>query len=157
MTTKSSTKTKKENAKYLGACFIALGAIIGFLIIELYCFSALNKPQSYLDRQKTLAFDDLVDSYIYEMFSDPDKQQAAAVTGSGITEDDDLYVDFVITKYEDRFIPISRKNARLHFQCHDENGEKSNGCSFAYWYGEEVETSEEEREEVRKLVDEGSD
>lgn len=148
---KSSSKaTKHAEAWHLGAIYIALGLIIATLATAVL-YLAKNHA-SYADRQKVLAFESLIDGYLYEEFTVPG-ERTIIVEGSGVTEDRDLYTDFTIINYQGG-TPVTKQPARVHFQCHDENGrEKTNGCAHAYWYGDIVETTEEERTAWRADLD----
>lgn len=78
--------------------------------------------------------------------------KSAFVTGYGVTDDKDLYADFIMTEYEDH-VPIRYKKARLHFQC-DQKTDRISDCSHALWAEKEwTETSEEYRAEYRSYND----
>lgn len=154
-TKKSSKSTKTKTAKttkatidhnHIGKCFVAFGLIITALLFGF--FYLLGQRKSYDEKQKLLAFDSLVQSYLDEEFY-ISGERTATVTGKGMTDDNDLYYDFVINTLENNVIMTNQK-ARLHFQCHEADSLKlKNGCSKAYWYGDVVETSAEFREKSR--------
>lgn len=151
--TKTSTKTARTarpaavDHNHVGKCFVAFGLIITALLFGF--FYLLGQKPTYAEKQKLAAFDELAESYLYDTFS-IEGERGATVTGSGMTDDNDLYYDFIITNYENR-IPMSYQKARLHFQCHEKDSLKlkDTGCSYAYWYGDEHETSAEYREKAR--------
>ena len=157
MATKKSSKSSKTKTtkttrpavdhSHVGKCFVAFGLIITALLFGLFYY--MGQAKSYVDQQKLLAFDDLVDSYLYSNFV-VESEQGATVTGKGMTKDNDLYYDFIITNYEDH-IPVSYKKARLHFQCHEKDSLKlkDTGCAYTYWYDEKHETSAEYLEKAR--------
>ena len=128
-----------------------IGALIGFRVYR------ENTALKYQEEQELQAFRGLASSYISTLF-EKEGEQTGNLTDIGVTEDGDLYADFVITKYEDH-VPQSTQKARLHFQC-DGKTDRVSGCAHAFWYGEEEATSEEYREkysfyikETERLVD----
>ena len=153
MATKKSTKSKIKpktakatyspvNASYCGKCFVALALIITMILFGLFYY--MGRSKTSLEAQEVQAFRSLAESYINEKFS-IDGVQSATTTNVGVTKDKDLYVDFVITKYEDH-VPTARQNARLHFQCNNnQTNITSSNCAHAYSYDDWVEVSEEEK------------
>ena len=145
-TKKSSKSTKTKTAKttrsarpavdhsHIGKCFVAFGLIITALLFGF--FYLLGQRKTYTETQEIKAFRDVADAYIQEHFAIPE-ERTAEITGYGITKDNDLYADFEIIKYVNH-VALSKQPARLHFQCHDENNQPKEHCSFAYWYGEET-------------------
>lgn len=149
---KSSKTTKTQKVDHathssFGRLITALGLVIVMLLFGV--FYLLGQKPTYAERQKLAAFDELAKSYLYDTFS-IEGERGATVTGSGMTDDNDLYYDFIITNYENH-IPMSYQKARLHFQCHEQDSLKlkDTGCSYAYWYDDEHETSAEYREKAR--------
>lgn len=156
MATKKSSKTSKTTKTQkvdhvthssFGKLITALGLVIVMLLFGV--FYLLGQKPTYAEKQKLAAFDELAESYLYDTFT-IEGERGATVTGSGMTDDNDLYYDFIITNYENH-IPMSYQKARLHFQCHEQDSLKlkDTGCSYAYWYGDEHETSAEYREKAR--------
>lgn len=149
--TVKTTKTAPVDHNHIGKCFIAFGLIITALLFGL--FYLMGQSKTYAEKQKLLAFDGLVETYLYDQ-NFVEGEQVATVLGSGLTDDDDLYYDFVITKLEDH-VPISARKGRLHFQCHEQDSLnlKDYGCARAYWYDDWVDTSAEYRATARTLID----
>lgn len=145
-----TTKTASVDHNHLGKCFIALGLVLTALLFGFFYY--LGQSKTYIEKQKLLAFDGLVETYLYD-HNFIEGEQVAGVLGSGLTEDNDLYYDFVVTKVEDH-IPISARKGRLHFQCHEQDSLKlkDTGCAYAYWYGDWADTSTEYRETARTIV-----
>jgi len=140
-------KSKSFNYKYLS---IILGVLfVGFLIsFRVYLE---NTALSYEEEQELQAFRGLASSYISTLF-EKEGEQTGDLTDIGVTDDGDLYADFLITKIKDH-VPQSTQKARLHFQC-DGKTDRVSGCAHAFWYGEEEETSEEYREKYAFYVQE---
>jgi len=143
----SIKKSKSFNFKTLSIIFgiLFFGTVISWKVY------VDNTALSYQEAQELQAFEGLAKNYIYNQFEIVN-ERTATVTNFGVTDDNDLYADFTITKYKDR-IPISTQPARLHFQCNGKT-DRASGCAHAYWYGEEVETSEESREKMRYFFSE---
>lgn len=136
-----TTKSSPVDHNHLGKCFIALGLVLTALLFGFFYY--LGQSKTYSEQQKLLAFDSLVESYLNEDFT-IDGKQSPIVTGSGLTDDNDLYYDFVIAEYDNHTI-VSFRPARLHFQCHEQDSLKlkTTGCSRAYWQGDWESTSAE--------------
>ena len=146
MVKKKSTK-KIETFNYK-ALSMALGvATVGLTIATGWLAST---RVSYQESQELQAFKGLADSYIYEQFY-RENEQTANMTGIGVTDDKDLYVDFTVTKFEDH-VPQANRKGRMHFQCNQKTDRKS-GCAHAFWYGEWEDTSEEYRTAYREYID----
>ena len=146
MVKKKSTK-KNTNCDYkalsiaLGIATVGLAVAVGWLT---------STRISYQESQELQAFEGLASAYIYNSFA-IDGEQTATIDDIGVTDDKDLYVDFIITKYEDH-VPQANRKSRLHFQC-DQKTDKSSGCAHAYWYGDWEETTEEYRAMYRAYID----
>lgn len=151
MATKKSSRQKSKTVKHtpaeaqkIGKLVVIFGVLLA-CILGVFFYIKSNKGLSYADQQRIHAFDGLAKNYLYQTFT-KDGEQTAVMTGSGITDDNDLYADFVIEKFEDHII-VSYQKARLHFQCHKKDSlEFKDGCSYAYWYDEEKETSDASRD-----------
>ena len=148
---KSSKKAALVEANHCGKCFIALGAVILVLLGMIFCLSKNQK--SNLENQEAIAFEGVVSRMISEEYF-IEGERAAIVTGLGISDDNDLYADFIITKYEGH-IPISNQPARIHFQCHeaDDVWKFKDNCAHALWVGDIAETSEEYRSAYRTYIE----
>lgn len=169
MTTKKShAKTKSNSKKSTGkSCSCScnckiISLILGIVVVGLLAtiiFLAKNQ-KTYEEEKRLQAFETLANSYIDElsMYSEENREgKTATLTGIGITDDNDLYFDFTITKY-DNHVPVSTQDGRLHFQCDDRSGkmigvDAPDGCAKAYSYGEEVATSAELQETYRQYLE----
>jgi len=150
---KSSTLRKSPAANNRFAILFAIVAFISLATVASISFIlGTHKSKTYMEQQELLAFRGLADQYAYNQFF-IEGQQAASVTGLGMTDDNDLYADILITKIDNR-IPISRRKARLHFQCHEADSLKlKDGCAYAWWYGDWEDTSAEYREAYQNYID----
>lgn len=160
MATKKSSQSKTKTTKntksavdhnHIGKCFVAFGLIITVLLFGF--FYLLGQRKTYMEKQELLAFRGAVETMIYDKF-EVEGERAATVTGFGMTNDNDLYADFVIQKFVDH-VPQSYQKARIHFQCHEKDSLKlKDNCAHAYWYGDEVETSAEFRAKYQTYINE---
>ena len=162
-TLKSKTKSNSFNFKTLSA---VLGIFCAGLIVAVIFLAENQKTPE--ERKRLVAFEPLASAYIdhLSMYSEDGKAgKAARATDIGVTDDNDLYIDFTITETENH-VPVSTRPGRLHFQCDDHSGlvitgglnengaPKEAGCAFAYWYGDAEETSPEFREKYRHYIEE---
>lgn len=141
-----NTKTIKRQAaavdhNHIGKCFIVIGLILTALIFG-FCYY-MSEAKTEADKQKIQAFDGLVSNMLYEDNS-IEGERGVVVGETGITDDGDLYVDFVKVKYENDVI-VAKQPARIHFQCNQKTTEDYApiGCAHAYWYGDWEEVAEE--------------
>ncbi|MBR3256745.1 hypothetical protein IKG02_00425 [Candidatus Saccharibacteria bacterium] len=157
---KASKPTRTSNYKSACNCpsYLCLSIFLGLLLVLSLLFNiCLSKDRKTYEEQKRLiAFEPLASSYIYNLYEN-DPSKVATATGVGITEDDDLYIDFYVTEY-DNHVPLSTKKARLHFQCDDHSGkvfgtDSPDGCAFAYWYDEPKALPEEYQEKSRAFYE----
>ena len=148
------TKKSKSKISLYKITTITLSVLIIILFV-IIIYLAKNKI-SYEDSQKIQAFESITKSYIAETLF-VENEQTAKVTDFGMTDDKDLYADFVVTKY-DNSVPIATRTARLHFQCANDSNSNDNisahDCSEAYRYDDWEKTSEEYREKYRHYIDE---
>ena len=130
--TKTIKTQKVDHATH--SSFGKLIAMLGLIIVMLLfgVFYLIGQRKTYMESQEILAFRSVVDVMIDEQFA-TEGERSAQVTGLGITDDKDLYADFIITKYEDH-TPVAQQKARLHFQC--QNLQPGQNCAHAYWYGD---------------------
>lgn len=146
MVKKKSTK-KIETFDYKALSMVLGVATVGLAIATGWLASTRI---SYQESQELQAFKGLAGSYIYEQFY-RENEQTANMTGIGVTDDKDLYVDFTVTKFEDH-VPQANQKGRMHFQCSQKTDRKS-GCAHAFWYGEWEDTGEEYRTAYREYID----
>ncbi len=152
---KQPTKNKKHletEHKRMGKLVVIFGVLLVCILAVFFAVKSDALFCDYASQQKLHAFEGLAKAYLEEQF-EKDGDTAVFTGEMGVTDDKDLYLDFIIAKYEDRVI-VSTKNARLHFQCHDENFKwKETGCAYAYWYDKEKEVSDENQEAQREFVE----
>lgn len=144
MATKKSSKSSKTKTQKVdhathssfGKLITALGLVIVMLLFGV--FYLLGQRKTYMESQEVLAFRSVVENMLYGEFAND--EQGAYVTGLGVTDDKDLYADFVLVKYTDH-TPVSQQKARIHFQC--KSYREYGSCAHAYWYGDWEDISEE--------------
>lgn len=163
-TKKPRTKSipKKPTGKSCSCNCKILSLILGVIVIGLLIAVAflVKNQKTYEEEKRLQAFETLANYYIDElsMYSEESREgKIATLTGIGVTDDNDLYFDFIITNYKDH-VPVSTQDGRLHFQCDNRSGKvvgtnNPEGCALAYWYGEETETPLEFQETYRKYIE----
>ena len=152
--TKKAPKTSKnprKSSKNNNFNYKILSLILAILLVVVSAFAIYfyKNQRTYEEEKRLAAFESLANSYIYDLAMFEDKEnKSATITGYGITEDDDYYIDFIIFYYKDQ-VPEATQKARLHFQC-----KNSNGCAQAYWYDEKIELPAESKEKYTHYLSE---
>lgn len=147
---------KKQSKRPPEPHFLKLLSItLGFFLcisLALNFFLFFSIP-SYQQTQELKAFKGIADSYLYETFfsEENDIIQTAMPGDLGVTDDNDLYIDFTLIKSESTTHSLlSFRKARLHFQC-AQTSVSDDSCARAFWYGDWEDTSEEFRAASRKF------
>lgn len=151
-------KSKKSNKQpllnplsiTLAITTLCLAVVTGYLAFHF---------KTHEEEKRLQAFESIVAKHIFngDMFEDKQNISVKA-TGIGVTDDDDLYVDFKFIKYDDNG-PLYIKKGREHYQCKNrsgkviENWELPDGCSVAYWYGEPKYFDQGIRNELQEMDD----
>ena len=156
MVTKKSSKSKKPictNNVTFGKCFVGLALIIAALLFGLFYY--MGQAKTHFEAKKLEAFETIARSYIYDNYTKSDGSEVANLTQIGVTDDDDLYLEFDVTKYDENHVPTLRRRQRVHFQCHDleQPNSKPLGCAMAGWASEWEDVAEEEKEANRKFLE----
>ena len=154
VTKKSSQKTAKTKTikkaapikvdhNYFGKCFVAFGLIITALLFGFFYY--MGQAKTHQEEKELEAFETLARTYIYDAYSE-EGETAAHLDKIGVTADDDLYLEFTVTKYEDH-VPTTRRKQRVHFQCDEleQENAKADGCAMAGWAGDWEEVPEDEK------------
>ena len=122
-------------------------AIIALII--LLCTSAVTSicyiqktKISHEEQRRLEAFESLLYNYLSdEPFLENTEKTSTAIKNIGLSQDDDLYADFIIYYYNDNHEPVSYKNGKIFFQCNHEyrkpitGNEQLKACATAYSYG----------------------
>ncbi len=139
--TSKTTKSAAVDPNYCGKCFVALALIITALLFGLFYY--MGQAKTHEESKRLEAFETLARAYIYDNYS-KEGVEVADLDNIGITEDDDLYLEFTVTKYEEH-VPTLHRKQRIHFQCDDNDQPNAIkiGCGLATWIGEWEEVSKE--------------
>ena len=156
---KSSSRRKSPSAnspeKSSSFSTVVLGLLLCISLLANICL--FKKLPTHEEEKRLEAFETIADNLIEEqvMYSeDARASRTARLTDIGLSDDDDLYLDFTMTNFENH-IPVSTQDGRLHFQCNKENNYviiDNPGCALAYWYDEIKETPEDFRETYQSYL-----
>ncbi len=153
----TKTKAKKSSKKTL------LNPLSITLAITTLCLAIATGYlafhfKTHEDEKRLQAFETIVAKQIYEGDFLGDRDFTIEATGIGVTDDDDLYVDFKFIEYDDNG-PLLVEKGRVHYQCDNrsgkviENWKLPEGCSVAYWYGEPKYIDQETRSKLKEIDD----
>lgn len=141
---KTATKASKQelpNIRYLCIVVIILAAIIG-LGFALYAAVCLcHKPNiSHLEQRELEAFESIFQAEINNSkLTENDQNTTTQLLNIGLSQNDDLYGDFIIYYYNDNHEAIAYKKGKVYLQCDHEyrqpvTVENEKSCGFAYSY-----------------------
>ena len=143
---KNNKNVSSDKEKKLKITISVLVALL-VLVLGYCCFSMKGLLISREERRRLEAFESLAFAYIDSNPMSSEENTSVEITDIGLSEDDDLYLDFVIYYYDDNsyggFLATEYQNGRLHFQCNKEysrpvTAKGSGHCAFAYSYGEKT-------------------
>ena len=159
-TKKSTKKTKIKTTKpkaasvdfnQIGKCFVAVGIVFAALLFALFYY--MGQAKTHGEAKRLEAFSTLANAYVDNIsgFNETSgTYETAVLTDIGVTDDDDLYLEYEITRTDAEHVPIARSNRRAHFQCKDH--EKN--CAIAGWADEWEKVSLEEQNAWRRYITE---
>ena len=109
---KSNSKAAKHDDFHWFYCmFVLLAALVGTLVFGGVRMAELKKHViSFEEQQRLAVFEDLARSYLHE--ADIAENATAELTGIGLSQDDEVYLDFTLRKYDS----TETKKGRMHFQ-----------------------------------------
>jgi len=143
---KSSKKPFPE-ARCFGKYIVALGILVAGLLVAVVCLA--NNQKTHLEQKELEAFQPVAASLVHSLSSEG---LNSYLTDIGVTDDDDLYFEYITVKY-DGHIPVAHRTQRLHFQCDREVGDETVGCAQAGWAGEWEAVPDEEQALWREYID----
>lgn len=146
--TKKKNKNKRDCFKISTICL----TIVSVVLLASTIFFALRQP-THVESKEIEAFQTLAARYIEQGFR-VDGELAPSYDGLDISEDDDLYISFTLTKVENH-VGIAKRNYRLYFQCKEEKEkhDKEPYCAIAGDADNWEDISEEEQTEMRRLIE----
>lgn len=146
-------KTKKRNIfKSTSIIFATITICLAILAVFL-----LQNQKSNEEKKRLQVFESLVANYMQDSPFTQDKEHTYThPINIGISEDNDLYVEFQYLVNDEQNLPYYTSTGRIYFQCGDGDGKvigsyNPGGCARAMSYDDKKYISEEVRENYRKM------